>query len=203
VVVDGVVAEPVLVLASSSARRRELLTRLDVPFVVRVANLDESPLPGERATDYVRRLALEKASAVARPSEVVIGADTTIELDGLIVGKAADKGQAELILRGLSGRTHFVHTGLAVLAGGHTVSHVETTSVEMAVLDEVTMRWYLETMEWEGKAGAYALQGSGDVLVTAVQGSVTNVIGLPLRALDMLIRTATGSPLVAVAHKTP
>jgi septum formation protein len=187
-----------VVLASASPRRRELLDRLGVAYVVRPPDVDEAPLPGEGAVAYVRRLAVEKASAVAGPGELVIGADTTIEIDGDILTKAADEDEARTMLRRLSGRTHHVHTGIAVVVDARRAVHVETTAVEFAALDPITLRWYLDSGEWRDRAGAYAIQGAGDLLVSSVRGSVTNVIGLPLRALDALVRSVTGAGLAAV-----
>jgi septum formation protein len=187
-----------VVLASASPRRRELLDRLGVAYTVRPPDVDETPMPGESAVAYVRRLAVEKASAVAAPGELVIAADTTIEIDGDILTKAADEGEAAAMLRRLSGRTHHVHTGVAVVVDGTRAVRVETTAVEFAALDPLVLRWYLDSGEWRDRAGAYAIQGAGDLLVSSVRGSVTNVIGLPLRALDALVRSVTGAGLAAL-----
>jgi septum formation protein len=170
-----------VVLASASPRRHELLTRIGVEFTVRSPDIDESPIENESAVDYVHRLASSKADAVAGAAhELVIAADTTVDLAGAIMGKPADDADAESMLRALSGRTHQVHTGVAVRLGDRELSEVCTTSVTFVLLDTATIAWYLATGEPIGKAGSYALQGAGAALVERVDGSVSNVIGLPL-----------------------
>lgn len=190
-----------LILASASPRRRELLAQLTSAFSVVAADLDETPLPGERPAPYVERLARAKAAAAVprHGSAVVIGADTTIDLDGAILGKAADEDEAAVMLRSLSGRSHVVHTGVSVLstAGAHVqqVATVVSSAVRFAALDDSTVAWYLATDEWRGKAGAYALQGAGGMLVERVEGSVSGVIGLPLAELGALCE-AVGFALI-------
>jgi septum formation protein len=182
-----------LVLASGSPRRRELLARLGVEFDVRPPDVDETPIEAEDPRRYVARLARAKATSVARADgETVIGADTTIEIDGEVVGKPADAGDAESTLERLAGRRHHVHTGLSIRFGDEVVvGHVTTTAVDMVSYDPVLIAWYVSTGEPIGKAGAYALQGRGEVLVAGVEGSVSNVIGLPLASLVELL-AATG-----------
>jgi septum formation protein len=175
------------VLASSSPRRQQLLAQLGVRFEVRPAALDESPLPGEEARAHVERLAIAKATAVAAAGEVVLAADTTVELDGRIFGKPADTGDALDMLRLLRGRTHQVHTGVAVLAGQVTTSTVVTSRVRLAPVDDELLAWYVATGESADKAGAYALQGAGALLVAEIHGSPTNVIGLPLHEVRLLL----------------
>jgi len=173
-----------IVLASGSPRRHELLTKIGVHFVVRVPDIDESPVPGEDPTAYVRRVAFEKAAAVdAAPHELVIAADTTVELDGAILAKPLDTADAAAMLRRLSARTHRVHTGVVVRRDGVEHAAVCTTLVTFTDLEESTIEWYVATGEPMGKAGAYALQGAGSVLVRLVRGSVSNVIGLPLHVV--------------------
>lgn len=170
-----------IVLASSSARRHELLDQIGVPFTVRIPDVDESPLSDEEPAAYVRRLAFAKAAAVeAGDDELVIAADTTVELGGEIFAKPADADDATEMLRRLSARTHRVHTGVAVRRDGVEHAEVCTTLVTFVPLDETTIEWYVKTGEPMGKAGAYALQGAGGALVRLVRGSVSNVIGLPL-----------------------
>ena len=186
-----------VVLASASPRRHELLTRAGVPFVVRAPDIDESPLDGEQPVDYVRRLAREKAAAVrAEPGELVIAADTTVDLDSRIVGKPLDDREAAAMLRELSGRTHQVHTGVAVRADGRELVEVCTTLVTFVALAESTIDWYVATGEPRGKAGAYALQGAAAALVSSVEGSVSNVIGLPMH-LVLELATRIGVDLLA------
>jgi nucleoside triphosphate pyrophosphatase len=173
-----------VVLASASPRRQELLSQIGVQFTVRVPDIDETP-DGEEAPDaYVRRLAQAKAAAVgARPDELVIAADTTVDLGGQILGKPLGDGDAMSMLRRLSARTHRVHTGVAVRRGNHRFAEVCTTLVTFVSLDEATIELYVGTGEADGKAGSYALQGAGGALVQGVRGSVSNVIGLPLHVV--------------------
>jgi septum formation protein len=173
-----------VVLASASPRRRDLLTNLGVRFTVRAPDIDESPNDGEAPVEYVRRLASAKAAAVdAVSDELVIAADTTVDLESRILGKPVDSRDAASMLRRLSGRTHRVHTGVAVRCNGQELVEVCSTLVTFVPLDDATIQWYLSTGEPMGKAGAYALQGAGAVLVESVQGSVSNVIGLPMHVV--------------------
>jgi septum formation protein len=180
-----------VVLASASPRRHELLSQIGVNFTVRVPDIDESPIEGEPSVLYVRRLASAKAAAVhAATDELVIAADTTVEIDASILGKPRDNADAASMLRQLSGRTHRVHTGLAVLLGDREQVDVCTTLVTFVTLDDATIQWYLATGEPLGKAGAYAIQGAGAALVSRIDGSVSNVIGLPLHlAIDLARRS--------------
>ncbi len=184
-----------IVLASGSPRRRELLAQLGVTFEVRPADLDESVIPGETPAAYVERLARAKATAVAGPGELVIAADTTVDVDDEILGKPADAAEAAAMLTRLAGRAHQVHTGVAVAAHGAVRSGVVVTTVRFAPLSPATVAWYVATGEPLDKAGAYALQGIGGALVEAVDGSVSNVIGLPLVETVRLVR-AMGVALV-------
>jgi septum formation protein len=172
-----------LVLASGSPRRRELLGFLGLPFEVRPADLDETPQDGEFAEPYVGRLSVEKALAVAGPGELVLAADTTVALDGEILGKPSDRDDAIRVLTKLAGKTHQVHTGIA-LADGDTgkILHatVDTAQVFMAPLNAELIDWYVSTGEPMDKAGSYAVQGIGSVLVGRVEGNVQTVIGLPM-----------------------
>jgi septum formation protein len=175
-----------LTLASGSPRRRELLARLGIELEVVPADIDESALPEERATDYVRRLARAKADAVG--GELVLAADTAVDLDGAILAKPADAADATRMLWALSGREHQVHTGVALRHGGRTEEAVVTTDVVFAELDPALVEWYVATGEPLDKAGGYAIQGAGAVLVAGVRGSVSNVVGLPLTAVVELTR---------------
>ena len=176
-----------LVLASGSPRRSELLASVGLSFDVRPADIDESIRSGERPDRYVTRLAGEKAATVSDPDVVVIAADTTVEVDGTMFGKPADALDAARMLRAMSGRIHHVHTGLAVSNGAVVVERLVTTAVTFVSLDDAAIDWYVGTGEPDDKAGAYAIQGAGAALVARVDGSVTNVIGLPLaETLDAL-----------------
>ena len=179
-----------LVLASGSPRRRELLALLGLPFDVIAVDLDESVRPGESAVDLVRRLAIEKAGAIA-VSDVdvlVVAADTTVEVAGEILGKPVDATDARRMLRSLSARTHLVHTAVAVRRDAHTEVEVATTLVTMAPLTEASIDWYVATGEPIDKAGAYAIQGAAGAFVTAIEGSASNVVGLPLATVVELLR---------------
>ena len=183
-------AEPThheLVLASASPRRRELLDTLGLTFTIVVPDIDESTRHGEAPGPYVHRLAVEKANAVAAtPDQLVIAADTTVDLGGRIIGKPADLAEAAEMLRSLSTRTHRVHTGVALRLGDHIVSEVSTSLVTFGPLDEPTIEWYLATGEPFDKAGGYAIQGAGSVLVQRVRGSVSGIVGLPLHLVHRM-----------------
>ena len=178
-----------LVLASASPRRAALLTRAGHAFDVVPANVDERRQPGEPARDYVDRLARRKAAAVAarHVDRVVIGADTAVVVDGAVLGKPRDAGDAARMLRRLSGRAHQVLTGVAVRRAERCVSAVEITVVHFAELDDAQIAWYVGTGEPSDKAGAYGLQGDGARFVTRIEGSRSNVVGLPLARLERLL----------------
>lgn len=170
-----------LVLASSSPRRADLLSSVGLEFEVEPANVDETPHPGEAPSEYVRRVALDKARAVAGPGRFVLAADTTVDLDGEILAKPSDNADARRMLSRLSGMDHFVHTGVAVCAGLQPACiEVVTTAVRFTDLSPEVIDWYVATGEAADKAGAYAIQGRAAAFVESVDGSVTNVIGLPL-----------------------
>jgi septum formation protein len=178
-----------IVLASASPRRHQLLTQIGVTFTVSVPDIDETPFEGEDPVDYVARLAVAKAMAVeAASDEMVIAADTTVDLDGRILGKPVDDTDAADMLRGLSNRTHQTHTGVAVRLGDTVFSEVCSTSVRFVDLDEAAITWYLATGEAKGKAGAYAIQGAAAALISGIDGSVSNVVGLPLHTTVELAR---------------
>lgn len=185
-----------LVLASGSPRRRELLAQLGFEFEVRPADIDESPRAGEAPADYVRRLSIEKASAVVGSDEIVIAADTTVDVDGEIFEKPVDRDDARRMLRRLSGRTHSCHTGVTVIDAGcgseAAETTVVTTEVEFVTLDDATIDWYVTTGEADDKAGAYGIHLAAGAFVREVRGSVTNVIGLPLAETLVLLRSIAG-----------
>lgn len=178
-----------LVLASASPRRAMLLAEAGHAFDVLPANIDESRRPGEPPREYVLRLACRKAAAVAarRGGRIVIGADTAVVVAGAVLGKPRDAADAARMLRRLSGRAHEVLTGVAVQRGARRVSAVERTVVHFAALDEARIARYVETGEPSDKAGAYGLQGGGARFVTRIEGSRSNVIGLPLARLRRLL----------------
>jgi septum formation protein len=192
-VADAAEPAPRLVLASASPRRRDLLARLGLVPVVRPAHVDETPHPDEPAADLVARLAATKAAASAAlgdpaDDEVVLAADTEVVVDGVVLGKPRDRQDAAAMLRRLSGRSHEVLTGIAVRRGSISRIAQVTTEVRFRTLTDAEVDWYLRTGEPDGKAGAYALQGGGAVLVERIVGSDTNVIGLPLAETVLLLR---------------
>ena len=174
-----------LILASGSPRRKALLEELGLDPLVRAVDIDEMPLPNERADEYVERLAIEKGAASISNSndvqvdDVVISADTIVVLDDELLGKPTNDGHATEMLRRLSGRTHQVMTGVAVHRADEATSFVESTTVHFAELSEADIAWYVGTGEPADKAGSYAMQGPGGAFVTAIEGSYDNVIGLP------------------------
>jgi len=185
---------PRIVLASGSPRRRELLERMGLTFDVVVTDIDESVLDGEKPVPYVRRLSHEKAVAARGVATVglgdlVIAADTTVDLDGRILGKPADPDEARAMLRDLSSRTHRVHTGVTVAVEGRVATDVATTLVTFTPVTAGAMDWYIGTGEPFDKAGGYGLQGAGGVFVSSVKGSVSNVVGLPLTTVVALARS--------------
>jgi septum formation protein len=187
-----------LILASASPRRRELLSACAIPFQIIPAAIDEQPFANESAETYVQRLALAKADAVARnhPEAVILGADTIVTIDGVLLGKPQAIDQARHMLHRLSGRQHTVVTGVAVVAGklaksagAQVAQEVVASRVLMRHFTAATIEWYLASGEPLDKAGAYAIQGLGAALVERVEGSYTNVVGPPLtEALAQLHR---------------
>jgi septum formation protein len=191
-----VAEDPVLVLASGSPRRLELLRLAGFDPLVRPADIDESLRRGEAPDAYVCRLAGEKALACARDAgEVVLAADTTVVLDGASIGKPADPDEAAAMLRRLAGRAHHVLTGVTVLDGrGVPAELLVGTEVVMAALDEAAIARYVATGEPLDKAGAYGIQGRAQVLVAEVRGSWTNVVGLPVVETAALLAEAGVRP---------
>ncbi len=193
-----------LVLASASPRRRELLTQAGFTFSIQPAHLPEDPRDGEDPIAYVVRLAREKAEAVYRsagyseqgagstgPGElVVLGADTTVTLDGLILGKPEDAADAARMLRMLAGRTHLVMTGVAVVTAKRTEVAVEVTAVRFLSLSDAEIAEYIATGEPMDKAGAYAIQGRAAKWIPRIDGDYFNVVGLPLALVSTMLEAA-------------
>lgn len=193
-----------LVLASGSPRRAELLGGLGLMFEIRPADIDESVLAAETGPAYVGRLALAKAASVAGSHELIIAADTTVDLDGELLGKPESAGEARGMLRRLSGATHMVHTGVCVhRVGGESLARIRvdvvTTAVTFATLPDRWIDWYVSTDEPLDKAGGYGMQGSAAIFVESIDGSPTNVIGLPLAAVARLVNDV-GTDLFAFSH---
>ncbi len=191
-------ASPRLILASGSPRRRELLTLLGVTFEVQAADVDEAVRAREAPAVYVERLAREKAQAVAArsPGCVVLAADTSVVVDEDILGKpGTSRDEGARMLRRLSGRAHRVMTGVACAGDGVGVrSLVVTTDVHVRALSEAEIAWYVATGEGRDKAGGYAVQGHAGAFITALGGSASSVIGLPLAETAALLEGA-GFPL--------
>jgi septum formation protein len=181
-----------LILASASPRRAELLETAGFQFTVRSVAIDESPRSGEAPTDYVLRLALAKAQAVHRDCRksgtAVLGADTTVVAGGEILAKPADSGDAIRMLKMLSGAVHDVFTGVAVLAGEREASEVVRTRVHLLPLGTDDITWYIQSGEFDGKAGAYAIQGRAARFIDWIEGSWSNVVGLPLATVHQLLK---------------
>lgn len=179
-----------LILASRSPRRSELLTAAGISFEVLAADIDETPYPNEAPATYVERLAIEKARAVLRlrPASRVLGADTTVTIDGAILGKPVDEADAARMLRLLSGRVHDVHTGVALVSGDGVRSAVETTRVWFAAMTDEDISWYVATGEPVDRAGAYAIQGYASRFVTRIEGSYSNVVGLPVALVSSILK---------------
>ena len=181
---DGVPFD--LVLASASPRRRELLEQIGLTLQVTPADIDETPLPGERPTEYVRRVASAKCDAVAEtraadlPALPTLGADTIVIVDDQIFGQPRDEDDARRMLLALAGRRHDVTTAYRVSFGGRTLDRAVTTIVSFRSLQPAEVDAYVASGEWKGKAGGYAVQGRAGAFVSELRGSHTNVIGLPL-----------------------
>ena len=186
-----------IVLASASPRRGELLRQAGIACEVRPVDLDESVLPGEAPERYVQRLAEAKARAAwarrpAGSSLPVLAADTTVVLDGRVFGKPADESEARAMLGRLSGRTHEVHTAIAVIHAGGAATRLCTSRVTMRDIAPEEIDWYCAGDEPWDKAGGYAIQGRAAVFVSRLDGSYSGVMGLPLCETWELLRAAHG-----------
>ncbi len=184
---------PQLILASQSPRRRYLLKQAGLTFAVIPSTFDEDSVLLANPADYVKTLAEAKADAVARqyPDSWVIGADTIVTIGHAILGKPGDPREARQMLERLSGQTHFVYTGYAVICNNkHTrISDAIKTDVQFKDLTKDEIDWYIQTGEPFDKAGAYAIQGMGTFLVRRIHGSYTNVVGLPVcEVIETLIK---------------
>jgi septum formation protein len=185
------VETPVLILASGSARRAQILRALGVPFRAEVSHVDESLRPGEDGATAVERLARAKALAVSQKESLpVLAADTEVLCDGVILGKPADEDEARAMLRRLSGRRHEVVTGVCLVDGRGAHSGVERSHVTLAELSDGEVGWYVATGEPLDKAGGYNIHGRGALFIVTVEGSPSNVAGLPVRLVLQLARDA-------------
>jgi septum formation protein len=181
-----------LVLASASPRRQELLRNAGITFEVQPAHIPEDPLPGEAAKDCAERLAREKALAVARqrPHDVVLGADTVVVVDDQLLGKPSDAADAARMLRMLSGRKHQVITGVCLVVNGHPSVASETTLVTVSEITEKDIADYVASGEPMDKAGAYAIQGIASRWIPRIEGDYGNVVGLPVALVYGMLRQA-------------
>jgi len=178
---------PRVVLASSSPRRRELLTLIGIPHTVSPADIDETPFAAEQPQPHAERLARGKATVVAarEPNALIVAADTIVVVDGDILGKPRDEAEAGVMLRRLSGRQHVVFTAVAVARDGVIVSDVESVDVTFRALSDGDIARYIATREPMDKAGAYGIQGFGATIVTRIDGDYFAVMGL---ALGLMVR---------------
>jgi len=195
-----------IVLASASPRRQELLRNAGIPFTVRPASIDETLLAGEAPRECAERLAREKALAVfqSNPQQWVLGADTIVVVDDVILGKPCDAEDAARMLRLLSGRTHLVITGVCIVGpvvsgqapvisgqwsvASHTKTSSETTLVTMCEISDDEIRSYVATGEPMDKAGAYAIQGVASRWIARIEGDYSNVVGLPVALVYRMLR---------------
>jgi len=174
-----------IILASASPRRRQLLDLVNMPFEVIPSSSEDVPRVDEAPSEYSLRAAREKAIDIARHQgdRPVLGADTVVEIDGRILGKPTSDSDAREMLRMLSGRAHLVHTALALVTDSECSTLIDTTEVRFLPLAESVIRWYVRSGEPMDKAGAYAIQGLGGLLVSEVRGSPHTVVGLPIHRL--------------------
>lgn len=185
--------EPMLVLASQSPRRKELLSLLGTPFSVIPASIDETPFSGEAPEAYVVRMAREKGQNVAARVENarVLSADTIVVIDGEILGKPVDRGDAARMIGKLSGREHAVYTAVCLIdtESGEAVEKLDRTRVWFRTLDATAIAHYLDREDVMDKAGAYAIQGLAGVYITKIEGNCFNVMGLPMGIVDDLLKS--------------
>jgi septum formation protein len=170
-----------LILASGSPRRHEILKAAGIAHTIQIAPIDETCRPQERPINYVRRLADEKARAINAPEgAVVLAADTTVAIDNIIFGKPATPEEATRMLRALSGREHFVYTGICLLSKTKCINDVASTRVSFLELSDVEIQEYTRSGEPYDKAGAYAIQGLASKFISGIEGCYHNVVGLPI-----------------------
>ena len=177
-----------LILTSQSPRRKELLAHLNMPFTVRVADIDEAMDPAKPPAEEVARVSLAKALAIPREeADTVIAADTIVVLDDKVLGKPVDKADARAMLSALSGRTHQVMTGVTVLKGSRSLTHTEITEVYFRTLSQEEIDRYVESGEPMDKAGSYGIQGGASLFVEKLHGDYYNVMGLPVCRLWLML----------------
>jgi septum formation protein len=180
----------VLILASASPRRHELLVAAGISHIVKPANISEDRHPGEPPIDFVVRMAEEKARAILRGADdIVLGADTVVSLGDEVLGKPSSDADAQRMLRLLSGRDHWVHTGIFLLSDTRSISDVSTTRVSFVYLTEGEIQEYTRSGEPRDKAGAYAIQGRASKFVRLIEGCYHNVVGLPVSLVYRHLKT--------------
>lgn len=177
-----------LILASASPRRAELLSAAGIAFTVRVADIDETQMPGETPSDYVLRLARQKAQAVAQPNDLVLGSDTTVVVGDAIAGKPLDAADARRMLSLLSGTWHEVLTAVALVHNTEVAAEVAITRVKFAPLSAAEIDWYVTTGDPFDKAGGYGIQGYASRFVESIEGNYANVVGLPVQLVYRMLR---------------
>jgi septum formation protein len=184
-----------LILASASPRRQELLRNAGITFEVQPADIPEDPLPGEAAKDCAERLAREKAVAVARqrPNDCVLGADTVVVVDGKLLGKPSNTADVARMLRMLSGREHRVITGVCLVVSGQPSVASETTLVTVSEITDKEIADYVASGEPMDKAGAYAIQGIASRWIPRIEGDYSNVVGLPVALVYRMLRQVGGA----------
>ena len=184
------------ILGSGSPRRKELLAQLGiVPDAILPPDINEDPLKGELPRPYCARLAREKAAAIpAGPNDIILTADTTVALGRRIIGKPANAGEAARFLTDLGGRRHQVITAIAVRRGDKIWGRESVSAVKMKRLSDIELNAYLASMEWQGKAGGYAIQGAAGAFIPWISGSFTGIVGLPLAETAALL-AAAGYPV--------
>jgi septum formation protein len=183
---------PPIILASASPRRAELLTLAGIAFDIDPADVDETVREGEAPEIYGPRIARDKALTVAarHPGRVVLAADTIVVLDGRVFGKPADRVDAARMLIALSDREHDVLTAVVLAHGGRLAEHLERTRVRFAPMTAADIDWYVASGEADGKAGAYAIQGKAARFIPRIEGSYSNVVGLPIAAVHRMLAAA-------------
>ena len=174
-----------IILASASPRRKELLSQLGLDFTIAIPHVDEKTRHGEHPENFCRRISMDKAAIASHdyPDALIIAADTIVVIDGKILGKPHDKKEALAYLSLLAGRMHEVYTGYTIMYKGENKTRVIRTRVHFRAMSKEEILWYIATGEPLDKAGAYAVQGIGSIFVDRLEGSYTNVIGLPLSDL--------------------
>ena len=195
-----------IILASASPRRRELLEQIGVRPVVQSVDIDESKNPNELALEYVQRLAKEKArcgvDTIENPGKLpILGSDTIVEIDGIILGKPESRAHAKEILQLLSGKSHTVHTSVAIVTAAQEIVDTSSSQVQFKVLEDQEIDCYLATGEADDKAGAYAIQGLAAQFIKNINGSFSGVMGLPLYETAQLLRRCGISPLNGLLNK--